>query len=103
MVRVSQTGLPFAASSAINLPPSVPTNIFPFHAATPRLTTSQQLFTAHSGGTLGSYRQRSFPVAASRAITLLHAVVKYMTPSTTSGVASSPRGVSKSKYQAKDI
>src|ERR1700687_6450298 len=92
-VRVSQTGLPVAASRAMSLPSSAPTKTFPFHAATPRFTTSQHAFTAHSGGTFGSYSQRRAPDAASSETTLLHAVVKYITPSITSGVASWPRRV----------
>src|ERR1700687_23313 len=80
IVRVSQTGLPVAASRAMSLPSSVPTNTFPLQAAAPRFTTSQHAFTAHSGGTFGSYSQRRIPDAASREITLLQAVVKYITP-----------------------
>src|SRR5882762_10406773 len=96
IVRVSQTGLPVAVSRAISLPSNVPTNTFPFQAATPRFTASQHAFTDHSGGTFGSYSQRSAPDAASRETTLLHAVVKYITPSKTNGVASCPRRVSRS-------
>src|SRR5262245_63844518 len=91
MVSVPPTGLPVAASSATSLPSSVPTKTLPFHTATPRLTTSQQAFTAHSGGTFGSYDQSRAPVAASSAKTLLHALVTYITPSTTIGVASCPQ------------
>ena len=98
MVSVSHAGFPVAAPRAIRRPSRVPTKTLPSQTATPRLTTSQQAFTAHSGGTLGSYFQSRAPVAALRATTLLHAVVKYITPSTTSGVASCPRRVSRSKY-----
>src|SRR5215510_3534966 len=83
IVSVSQRSLPFAASSATSLPSSAPTKTFPFQTATPRLTTSQHAFTAHSGGTFGSYDQRRAPVAASNAKTLLQALVTYITPSTT--------------------
>jgi hypothetical protein len=65
----------------MSLPSSVPTKILPCHAATPRFTTSQQAFTAHSGGTFGSKDQRRSPVAAFTANTLLQALVKYITPS----------------------
>src|SRR5262245_65420608 len=98
MVSVPPTGLPVAASSATSLPSSVPTKTFPFHTATPRLTTSQQAFTAHSGGTFGSYDQSRAPVAASSAKTLLQALVTYITPLTNIGVASCHRSVSSMSY-----
>src|SRR5580704_10735893 len=101
MVRVSHAGFPMEASRATRRPSSAPTNTFPRQTATPRLTTSQHAFTAHSGGTLGSYDQSFSPVAAFTAKTLLHAVEKYITPSTTIGVASCPRRVSKSTYHAR--
>ena len=100
MVSVSQTGLPVAASSAMRRPSRVPTKTFPFQIATPRLTTSQQAFTPHSPGTFGSYDHSRAPVAAFNAKTLLQALVKYMTPSMTSGVLSWPRRVSRSWNQA---
>src|SRR5688572_30495377 len=83
-----------AASSAMRRPSKEPTNTFPSHTATPRLTTSQQALTAHSPGTCGSYVHRGLPLVASYALTLLHAVETYSTPSTTIGVASCPRRVS---------
>src|SRR5690242_12869270 len=87
-VATSHTTLPVAASSATNRPSSVPTKILPFHAATPRLATSQHAFTPAVPGTFGSYAQISLPVAASSANTLLHALDTYITPSITSGVDS---------------
>src|SRR5258708_24151041 len=74
-------GLPDFASSATRRPSNVPTKIFPFHAATPRLTESQQPFTPSSRGTCGSYDQSCLPLAASYALTILHAVDVYITPS----------------------
>src|SRR5262249_32244070 len=87
-VSVSQIGLPVAASSATNRPSSVPTNTLPFHTATPRLTPSQHALTPHSRGTFGSSDHSNSPVPALSAKTLLQALVKYITPSTTTGVAS---------------
>src|SRR5215470_14099615 len=95
------TGLPVLAFRAISRPSKAPRKIFPFHAATPRLTTSQQPLTLSSRGTLGSYDHSNLPVLASYAFTMLHAVEKYMTPSMTSGVASWPRFVSRSPDQAR--
>src|SRR5579883_2859046 len=89
------------ASSAIRRRSRVPKMTLPFQAATPRLTTSQQAFTAHPPGTLGSNDHSNWPVTALSANTLLQAVVKYMMPSTTTGVASCSRCVSRSKYQAR--
>src|SRR5882672_2511969 len=100
-VSTLHTGLPDFASSAINRPSKAPRKIFPFHAATPRLTTSQQPFTPSSRGTFGSYDQSGLPVAASYAFTMLHAVDTYITPSITSGVACWPRLVSRSAYHAR--
>src|SRR5499433_477684 len=93
-------GLPVLAFRAISRPSKAPRKILPFHAATPRLTTSQQPLMLSSRGTSGSYDHNNLPVFASYAFTMLHAVEKYMTPSITSGVASCPRLVSKSPYQA---
>ena len=87
-VMTSHSLWPVAASSAISRPSNVPTKTLPFHTATPRLTTSQQALTAHSPGTAESKAHSALPVVASKAFTLLHAVDTYMTPSTTSGVAS---------------
>src|SRR5215472_13139406 len=57
-VMTLQTGWPVLASSATSLPSNVPTKIFPFHAATPRLTTSQHPLTPSRRGTLASVRWR---------------------------------------------
>src|SRR5215813_15349807 len=95
------TGLPVLAFSAISRPSKAPRKIFPCHAATPRLTTSQQPLMLSSRGTWGSYDHNNLPVLASYAFTMLHAVEKYMTPSMTSGVASCPRFVSRSPYHAR--
>src|SRR4051812_30221197 len=100
-VSTLHTGLPVLASRAISRPSNAPRKIFPFHAATPRLTTSQHPFTPSSRGTSGSYDQSSLPVLASYALTMLHAVERYITPSMTSGVASWPRFVSRSPYHAR--
>jgi hypothetical protein len=82
-------------------PSRVATKTFPSQTATPRLTTSQQALTAHSGGTFGSKDHNFSPVAAFTANTLLQAVVKYITPSTTSGVDSWPRCASRSRYHVR--
>src|SRR5215470_8092353 len=95
------TGLPVLAFRAISRPSKAPRKIFPFQAATPRLTTSQQPLTLSSRGTCGSYDHNNLPVLASYALTMLHAVEKYITPSITIGVASCPRFVSKSPYHAR--
>src|SRR4029077_2300143 len=83
VVCASQTLLPDAASRAISLPSSVPTNTLPFYAATPRFTTSQQALTAQPGFTFGSNEQSFSPYPTLCAKPLLKAVVKYMTPSMT--------------------
>src|SRR5690606_35669682 len=88
-------------SSATSRLSSVPTKILPFHAATRRLTTPQQTFTAPSRGTCGSERHSCSPVAASNPKTLLHEELTYMTPSTTIGVASWPRLSGMSAYHAR--
>ena len=54
--------------------------------ARPRLTRPQQ--TRASGESRGEYIQKSRPVAASSATTWFGASTVYITPSTTSGVAS---------------
>src|SRR4030095_6602667 len=90
-VMTLQTGWAVLASSATSLPSNVATKIFPLHAARPRLTTSQHPLTPSGRGTLGSYDQSGLPVLASNALTMLHAVETYITPSMISGVASWPR------------
>src|SRR5262245_45765590 len=100
-VMTLQTGWPVLALSATSLPSNVPTKIFPFHAATPRLTTSQHPLTPRWLDTLGSNDHSGLPVLASNALTMLHAVETYITPSMISGVASWPRSTSKSAYQAR--
>lgn len=78
-----------------------PTNTFPPYSATPRFTTSQQALAPTARSTFGSCTQRRVPVLASMAWTMLHADVTYITPSTTSGVASAPRFISRSYDQAR--
>src|ERR1700755_602725 len=90
-VSLSQILLPVTASSAISRPSNEPTYTLPFHSATPRLTTSQQPFSPMLRGTFGSNVHSRLPVRTSIACTIAHDAVTYMTPSTTSGVASTPR------------
>src|SRR3546814_19823732 len=93
-------GAPGLRASAISRPSIVPTNSLSPQSATPRLTTSQQALTARSPGTLGSKVHSDLPVAASHPPTLDQAWVTYITPSTTTRVASRPRASSRPAYPA---
>jgi hypothetical protein len=81
---------------AINRPSSEPTYTLPFATATPRLTTSQQAFQPDSRGECVSNVQIRRPVRALRAWTTAQGALTYMTPFTTTGVASTPRVDSRS-------
>src|SRR5437868_13575559 len=91
IVSFSQTLAPVTASSAISRPSNAPTYTRPLNSATPPLTTSQHAFSPKLRGTLGSKLHSRLPVRTSTACTTLHDAVTYMTPSTTSGVDSTPR------------
>ncbi len=67
--------------------------------ATPRFTTSQQPLKPFERSTCGSKVHSFCPVRVSMACTTLHEAVTYMMPSTTSGVASTPRVDSRSYDQ----
>jgi hypothetical protein len=79
-------GFPFLASIAINCASSVARNNVSPRIANPRFTDPQHGFT--SAGILCRNIQNTRPVFASRATTSLIGWVRYMIPSTTSGVAS---------------
>ena len=85
-----QITLPLRASSARRWPSSVAQKTRSPRTATPRLTTSQQSIADMFSGRSASYIQRSVPVFASSAKSLLQADVMYMTPLLTTGIPSWP-------------
>src|SRR5215471_2586011 len=62
VVCVVQISFPVFASSAINRPSSAPRYNLPFHAATPRFTTSQHASAPLALFTCGSYSHSFLPV-----------------------------------------
>src|SRR5688500_20355720 len=99
VVCTDQTSLPVLLSSAIKRPSSTPTKILPFQAATPRLTTAQHASAALDFAAPGSYSHSFAPERMANAVTMLHAAVRYITPSTTTALDSWPRSASSSAYQ----
>ena len=89
-------GVPVAASTAMSRASMVPTKMRRRHSPSARAAGSSHVDTPRDvtiarrrvRSILGSYRHRSRPVSASRAITRLHGVLRNSVPSIMSGVAS---------------